>query len=71
MLEDVKPDCKYAICIDGTGTGTESGEKEGSMMASVVVKVVDPRGDPYMPVNIYAHRPTMVEAGYRKILSQI
>jgi hypothetical protein len=71
MLEPVKPGCKYAICIDGTGTGTETGSISGSEMASVVVKVMDPQGDPYMPVNIYSERPKTVEAGYEKILNQI
>lgn len=71
MLEQPKQNCKYISLIDGIATGTEFGSADGSKMASIIVKVVDPVGDQYMPVNIYEERPKTVEAGYRRIVAQM
>lgn len=71
MIEEVKQNCLYMVGIDGIATGTELGSTDGSKMASVVTKTLDPHGDQYTSVNIYEERPKTVEAGYRKILVQM
>ena len=71
MLEQPKEGCTYGAFIDGVATGTEFGATEGSKIASVITKILDPTGDQYMPVNIYEERPKTVEAGYRRLLAQM
>ena len=71
MIESVKQGCRYAVCIDGIGKGTETGGTEGSQFASVVVKTLDPSGQQYMPVNIYSERPPTIEKAHYKILEQV
>lgn len=71
QLEAPKVHCTYGIGIDGVATGTETGSMSGSKMASTIIKITDPQGDPYMPVNIYFDKPSTVEAGYRRILAQM
>ncbi len=71
MIEPVQPHCKYALLIDGITKGTEVGSEEGSKVASVVVKTLDPKGTQYLAVNIYCERPKTTEAAHYNILNQL
>ncbi len=71
MLETVQPQCKYAILIDGINKGTDVGNTEGSKVASLVVKTLDPKGTQYLTVNIYCERPKTTEHAHYNILNQL
>lgn len=70
ILEHPKPSCTYILCVDGVATDTDTGDKEGSKMAGVIVKMFDPVGDPYMPVCLHSERPKTIESGYQKLIGQ-
>lgn len=69
MIEPVKPNCTYILGVDGVGSDTETGGKEGSEMAGVIIKMFDPTSDPFMPVAIHSERPKTIEGGYRKLIN--
>lgn len=70
IFEHPKQGIDYITCVDGTGSGSETGATEGSKVASVVFKLFDPGGGSYCPVCIYHERPTTVETSYINIISQ-
>lgn len=70
ILEHPKPNCIYASLVDGVATDTDTGGEEGSNICSIIMKIFDPQGDPYMPVSIYDERPKTIEGSYIKMLNQ-
>lgn len=68
VTEHPKPNIKYWVLVDGTSTGTESGNSEGSAFSSIVVKGYDPEGGSWGVVALYTERPKTVEAAYLQTL---
>lgn len=71
MLEQPKPNVQYWQLVDGTGTGTKTGNEDGSETAGIIVKGFDPTGDSYVPVNILLQRFTTVEQSYMALGNQL
>jgi len=70
ILEHPKPNCTYINLVDGVASDEDTGGKEGSNIAGVLVKVFDPSGDPYMPVCIYSERPKTIASSYEVLINQ-
>ncbi len=68
-LEDPKPGLDYYTVVDGTGTGSETGNESGSNVAAIVIKGFDPAGGSYAPCCLYFERPKTVEQSYINICS--
>lgn len=68
VFEHPKPNVKYWTLVDGTSTGTESGNTDGSAFSSIVVKGYDPNGISWAVTALYTERPKTVEAAYIQTL---
>lgn len=69
IIEECKPNVEYYLLVDGTGTGLETGEKEGSFVAGVILKGYDPEGDSFGTPACYFERPRTVEASYINLIN--
>jgi hypothetical protein len=69
VMEQPKPDVIYYEVVDGVATGTESGSKDGSKVAGLIIKGFDPAGESYKPVAMYLERPKTVEQSYITLAS--
>lgn len=68
IMEQPKPNIRYWICVDGTGTGKETGNADGSAFSATVVKGYDPSGGSWSVVALYNERPKTLEEAFYKIL---
>lgn len=71
LLEQPKQNIQYWQLVDGTGTGTKTGNEEGSNVAGIIIKGFDPQGGSYTPVCIYSERPKTVEQSYMTLVNQL
>lgn len=69
IMEQPKPNCKYFACVDGTGTGTETGNTDGSNFVTTIVKGYDPDGGSWGVVAVYNKRPNNLEEAFIKTLN--
>lgn len=68
ILEHPCPSCTYGLMIDAPATDEVSGGLDGSNVAGVVIKLSDPKGDPYMPVAILNEHPVSLDGAYLKLI---
>ena len=69
LIEEPKQGVEYYIVIDGVATGTQSGSKDGSNVAALVLKMFDTEGDSFSFPCCYYERPRTVESSYFNILA--
>lgn len=70
MLEQPKQNVDYYQLIDGTGTGTVTGNEDGSDTCGIIAKGFDPQGGSYTPVCVYLERPKRVVDSYNQLVNQ-
>ena len=75
IYEHPKKNIKYFCCVDGTGTGTVTGNDDGSSFGILIMKEFD-AGDfdedvvaSWQPVYVYYHRPKSVADGVEAIIN--
>lgn len=70
ILERPRQGVTYYLCVDGTASGKNSGDKDGSNVSGLIVKMFDSNSFIYAPVCLYYERPTTVEQSYINLVTQ-